>query len=342
MSLRRLGWGPFFESQLMESERSLLAGRIVEEQRGFYRVRTSDGDFWAEASERRQRELERAGEVPTVGDWVLARPRHGEDRVSIVRRLDRRSKLSRKAPGSREHEQLIAVNFDTAILMTSLNADLSLRRLERALTLVWESGGSPAIVLTKADLAPDREARIAEVRAIAGEAPVHAVSVVSREGLDAIREYFTDGRTVLLVGSSGVGKSSLVNALAGEAVQTTGTIRETDGKGRHTTSARRLMTLPSGGHIIDTPGMRELQLWGGEEGLLQAFDNIEEVARGCKFTDCGHASEPGCAVKAALEGGALSTERVGNYLKLLGETREPASRPPRRPLPRGPHSRRRS
>jgi ribosome biogenesis GTPase len=244
----------------------------------------------------------------------------------VLRRLERRTKLSRRAAGPRAHEQVIAANFDTALLLTSLNQDLNPRRIERYLVPLWESGAKPVLVLTKADLASDAVSARRAVQEVAIGVPVHAISVKSSQGLEEILPYFAAGKTTLLIGSSGVGKSTLVNRLAGRDVQAVGEIRRVGGKGRHTTSFRRLLQLPGGALILDTPGMRELQLWSGEEGLLHAFEDLVALSSRCRYGDCRHESEPECAVRQAVRSGELSPERYRSFLKLLNESRRPAYR----------------
>jgi ribosome biogenesis GTPase / thiamine phosphate phosphatase len=213
---------------------------------------------------------------------------------------------------------VLAANVDVVLIVSSVNQELNLRRLERYLTLAWESGARPVLVLTKSDLSDDVPAALAEVESVAFGAPVHAISSVTGEGLDEVRAYLRPGVTAALLGSSGVGKSTLVNTLAGEELLETREIRD-DGKGRHTTTRRELVQLPGGGLVIDTPGMREVQLWIAEEGLEEAFEDVTELFGRCRFSDCAHQSEPGCAVKEALANGTLSPERWESYLKLQRE-----------------------
>ena len=216
-------------------------------------------------------------------------------------------------------EQVVAANVDVAVLVASMNADLNARRLERYLATAWQSGATPVVVLTKADIAADPEADIAEAESVAFGAPVLAVSAVTGEGLDALASHLKAGETAVLVGSSGVGKSTLVNALAGEALMVTAAIREDDAHGRHTTTHRELIRLPSGALILDTPGMRELGLIDADDGLSATFEDIEALAADCRFSDCGHGSEPGCAVRAALRDGTLDEGRWRSFQKLQRE-----------------------
>jgi ribosome biogenesis GTPase / thiamine phosphate phosphatase len=260
-----------------------------------------------------------AGDLPAVGDWVAvaARPTEGTGTIQGV--LPRRTKFSRKVAWAASEEQVLAANVDSVFLLTSLNEDLNLRRLERYLTLAWESGARPVIVLTKTDLAADVELRLLEVGAIAFGVPVHAISSLTGDGLDVIQSYLEPGKTIALLGSSGVGKSTLVNTLAGHELLAVQEIRQSDGEGRHTTSHRQLVLLPGGGLVLDTPGMRELQLWESADGLGETFADVEELAANCRFNDCAHRSEPGCAVQAALESGTLELGRWTSYKKLQRE-----------------------
>lgn len=259
---------------------------------------------------------------PTAGDFVRIEFNPAGD-SRIVETLPRTSLLSRREAGPLAREQAVAANFDYALLVTSLNRDFNPRRLERYLTVAYDSGAVPVVILTKADLCPDCAAQIAAVMSIAPGVDVHAVSAHTGQGMDAVRAYARPGATLVLVGSSGVGKSSLINALAGEELMRVNVTRSVDAsKGRHTTTHRQLLMLPGGAMIIDTPGMRQLGMWCAEEDVGRAFEDVEEVlARGCRFADCRHESEPGCAVRAALMSGELSPERWSNYLELRREAR---------------------
>ena len=261
----------------------------------------------------------RPGELPAAGDWVAVAARHDEGAGTIHAVLPRRSAIVRKAAGNPTEAQVVGANVDTVFLVTSLNDDLNLRRLERYLATAWESGAQPAILLTKADLCDDPAAAVLDVQAIAYGVPVHAVSTVTGEGIDELGAYLGEGKTIALIGSSGVGKSTLVNRLAGREVLATQEIRESDGRGRHTTSHRELVPLPGGGLVLDTPGMRELQLWESSDGMQEAFDDVEELVDACRFADCGHGVEPDCAVQAALADGSLAPERYESWVKLQRE-----------------------
>jgi ribosome biogenesis GTPase len=257
-------------------------------------------------------------DLPATGDWVLARVLPGEDRALVVELLERRTKLSRKEAGERTGEQLLAANVDLVFLVASLNRELNLRRLERYLTAIWESGAQPVIALNKADLAEDVEGLLADVEAIAPGVPVHVTSAETGDGVQELAGRLGPGVTAVFVGSSGVGKSSLINCIIGGEAQPVAGIREDD-KGRHITTSRQMLVIPGRGVIIDTPGLRELQLWTNESGASMAFSDVETFARDCRFSDCTHEREPGCAVRAALEAERLDEERVRSYRKLERE-----------------------
>jgi len=234
--------------------------------------------------------------------------------------LPRRNAFTRKAAGpGRPAGQVVAANIEIAFLVTSLNADRNARRIERYLATALESGAAPVVVLTKADLCDDRAPALAEIEPLTRGVPVHVVSAVSGEGIEGLRACFAPGQTAVLLGSSGVGKSSLVNALAGTERMATGGIREDDARGRHTTTHRELVLLPDGRLVLDTPGMRELGLWEAEAGVAEAFDDIEALATTCRFGDCRHEAEPGCAVRAALADGSLDGDRWRSWIKLQHE-----------------------
>lgn len=259
-------------------------------------------------------------EYPTAGDFVLIQYNSSGD-SPIIRTLDRKSFFSRRDPTPGRGEQAVAANFDYVFIMTSLNLDFNVRRIERYLTLAWQSGAIPVVILTKADLVDDYFEQIREVEMAAAGVGVFAVSAKTGYGLDALSEYLKPRKTIVFLGSSGVGKSSLVNALAGEEVMAVNGIREDDSKGRHTTTHRQLIMLPTGVMIIDTPGMRELGMWDVSIGLSDTFHDVEAFLGKCRFSDCRHQSEPGCAIKEAIAGGELSKERWDSYLKLKHEAK---------------------
>jgi ribosome biogenesis GTPase / thiamine phosphate phosphatase len=323
--LRRFGWDDDLEQYRQEACRpDDVPGRVTAEHRGEYSVLTPYGEMRGEIAGRLRLGVQRGEDLrPAVGDWVLLTALPDADRVIIHCVLPRRTKLSRKAAGREDVEQVIAANIDLVFVVSSLDHDLNKRRLERYLSVVGESGARPAVVLTKTDLCGDVRAARHLVERVAPGAEVHAVSAVTGEGMDELAGILSPGLTVALIGSSGVGKSTLVNHWLGEERQAVQEVRE-DGKGRHTTTFRELLPLPSGALMIDTPGMRELAVWTddeeqAEQGLAEAFSDIEALASRCRFNDCRHESEPGCAVLLAVEQGEVDRGRVASYRKLRAE-----------------------
>lgn len=313
VSLYELGWCEFFEKQCRSHRADgLIRARISEENRGLYKIISERGESRAELRGRLRHEAFSREELPAVGDWVLAKE-HGEH--SILHFLfERRSKFSRKVAGKKIEEQIVAANVDTVLLVSSLNREFNVRRLERYLALAWESGARPIVVLNKSDLCHTAsEYRAAAERAATGVRIVVA-SIVSGQGILELREIVGQGGTTALLGSSGAGKSSLINAILRRRVQATQEVREGDDRGRHTTTSRQLIVVPGGGVLLDTPGMRELQLWEASGGIPLAFPDIQELAVRCKFRDCSHKHEPGCAVRETMDG-----ERLANYHKLKRE-----------------------
>jgi ribosome biogenesis GTPase len=319
------GWDEFFEARFQPYSRSgYKAGRVVLEYNHLYRVYTEHGELLADVAGKLRHEAASRADLPTVGDWVVVQPRSEEAKATIHAVLPRLSKFVRKVAGSRTEEQIVGANIDTIFLVTSLNQDFNLRRIERYLLVALKSGASPVIVLSKADLCDEIEERLAEIQTIASGVPVHAISIVTQAGLSELAQYFRDGQTVAILGTSGVGKSTLINHLIGHDLQKVQEVREHDGRGQHTTIHRELILLPQGGLVLDTPGMRELHLWDGEESLHLAFDEIEALTSQCYFSDCQHRDEPRCAVREALAAGAISTERYQSYEKLQKELRHVA------------------
>lgn len=324
-TLEDLGWDAFFADQLTGEDAAFLPARVVAEHRGAYRVVGERPEEWAVVPGRLRRAASDATALPAVGDWVLVQPPSSEGGQTTIRRvLGRRSAFTRRAAGQ-DTAQVVAANVDEVFVVTSLNRDLSPRRLERYLTLAWNSGAAPAVVLTKADLCDDPDVRREAVAAISLDLPVHVVSARAGTGLDALRAALGTGRTGVLLGSSGVGKSTLVNALAGRELQEVRATMEDD-RGVHTTTARQLLFLDGGGMLIDTPGMREVGLVGALDALDRAFADVAAVAAACRFTDCRHEEDPDCAVTAALADGTLPADRWESYVKLQGELALQATR----------------
>lgn len=320
MNLKQLGWDLFFEEGFSSFDKNMYSvGRVALEHKRMYRLFTEHGELLAEVTGKLRHQASERQDYPAVGDWVVITARPEEGKASIHAILPRKSKFSRKAAGVTTEEQIVAANVDTILLVNALNTDFNLRRIERYLLLAWESGANPVIVLSKADLCDDVEQRMSEVDEIAMGVPIHAISAEQGEGLDQLAPYLGEGKTVALLGSSGVGKSTITNALFGGEKQEVKTIREGDDKGRHTTTHRELVLLKDGGLVIDTPGMRELQLWEADEGLGHSFADIEGLAETCRFRDCQHTNEPGCAVQFAISEGTLDQDRYNSYLKLQKE-----------------------
>lgn len=317
--LEDYGWSGELRRQFIaHAAAGLIPGRVILQQRGLYGLATQLGEVSAAISGRLARDAP-AGGYPAAGDWVAATVGLAGGPAIIHHLLPRRTAFTRKAAGTAGGVQVVAANVDVAFLTASLVGDFNPRRLERYLASAWQSGAAPVVLLTKADLRPDLGAALAPIERLAAGAPVHAISAFTGQGLEAVKAYLSPGRTAVMVGSSGVGKSTLLNALLGSERMATQAIREQDGRGRHTTSHRELILLPGGGLLLDTPGMRELGLWDSDEGIAATFEDIEALAVGCKFSDCGHGAEPGCAVRAAITRGALEEARWVSYQKLRRE-----------------------
>ncbi|AQT68015.1 Putative ribosome biogenesis GTPase RsgA [Anaerohalosphaera lusitana] len=320
IDLRELGWNEFFEKSFEPYRaKGLRAARVVREHRKGYLVCTGDSDVEAEMAGKIAYRAKSKAEYPTVGDWVAVRELRDEGRAFIEAVLERKSKFSRKSAGLSEDEQVVAVNIDTVFLVTDAWQDFNIRRLERYLVLGWDSGARPVVVINKSDLCEDTGKYVEQVREIAPEVDVRCVSAIEGDGIAGLKEYMGSGETVAMLGSSGVGKSTIINAILGMERQEVKDVRAEDGRGRHTTTHRELIVLPEGGAVIDNPGMRELHMRTDERGLGRAFDDIQEIAEECKFRDCMHENEPGCAVKAAVEEGRLDEERLANFFRLREE-----------------------
>jgi len=326
-NLELYGWNDAFsESAKVFSEDGLQPARVLETRRGAWTV-IAQGEaglieLEAVASGRFLHDAAAQADLPATGDWVLIRLVPGGTSV-IHSVLPRRSRFSRKSPGDVRHdkiaEQVIAANVDFAFLVSAAGKDWNVRRMERYLTLAWESGAQPVLVITKADLAEDLGALIEEGRNTAPGVPVLAVSAREDRGLEGFPAFLAPGKTAVLLGSSGAGKSTLLNALAGWELQRVQDVREDDHRGRHTTTSRTLFRLPSGALMIDTPGLREIQIWSDADTVDASFSDVEAYAAACRFRDCSHDLEPGCAVRKAVEAGELSAERVASWRKLRRE-----------------------
>jgi ribosome biogenesis GTPase len=320
VDLSALGWNArLAEAFAPHAAEGLAPGRVSLEHTHIYRVLTEGGEVLARVAGRLRHHAAARAEFPAVGDWVAVEPApHGGDaRIRAV--LPRSSRFSRRAAGDPTEEQVVAANIDVVFLVAGLDREFNPRRLERYLVVAWESGATPVIVLNKADLAGDPGAAADEVRRLAPAVPVHAVSARESSSLDVLRAYVGHGRTAALLGSSGVGKSTIVNRLLGEDRLRTRDVRESDSRGRHTSTSRQMVRIPGHGVLIDTPGMRELQLWETGGALSGAFADVDALAEGCRFRDCRHRQEPGCAVTAAVDAGTLPAERLESFRKLADE-----------------------
>ncbi len=321
MSLNELGWNHFFQQQTADQNPEFLPARVSRQDANRYILLSEKGELIGHLPGRfRQLALSKA-DIPTVGDWVLVSPIEGGEAgtVQIEYLLERKSKFSRKEAGDVVDEQVVAANIDTIFIVNGLDDDFNPKRIERYLLLSWDSGAVPVIVLNKSDICDDLDNKLEELEAIAMGTPIITISAKEGSGIDAIRENIESGSTCALMGSSGVGKSTIINALLGYERFDTGEVREDDSKGRHTTTFREMVRLPEGGLIIDTPGMREIQVWADEESIGRSFSDIEELALNCKFTDCQHDQEPGCAIRDAIDDGSLEENRLTSYRKLLRE-----------------------
>jgi ribosome biogenesis GTPase / thiamine phosphate phosphatase len=313
--LLRLGWDPERDAEFEAlADGTLVPGRIARVDRGICTVFAADGVHRAAVLPRFT--------PPAVGDWAVLRPAvSGGDDAVLRELLERRTGFTRQASGEETIEQVVAANIDVVLLVNALDQRFSLRRVERYLTLGWQSGAQPVILLTKTDLCDDVEAAVAEAETVAFGVPVHAISATTGQNLDVLERYLSANRTVALLGLSGAGKSTLVNRLVGEERLRVQDVRD-DGRGRHTTTHRELIPLPGGGVLVDTPGMRAVSLWDGDGGgLEQTFSDVQELAGECRFADCRHEQEPGCAVIAAVTAGTLAADRLESYNKLLREMR---------------------
>ncbi|SFE79971.1 ribosome biogenesis GTPase [Paenibacillus algorifonticola] len=320
--LQAYGWNEHWEAELQRAGAGgvpLVAARVVAQFSHQYRIVTEAGEQAAVVTGKFEFEAVNRGDFPAVGDWVLVQPLPGEARAVIHALLPRRSAMVRKEAGQRVDVQVISANLDYVFITNALNQDFNLRKIERYLLAVWESGAKPVVLLTKADLCDDPDHYAALVEGVAPGVPVHAVSAFENQGREALADYLLPGQTIAITGSSGVGKSTLLNWLADEEKQRVQQIRESDARGRHTTTHREMFVTPSGAIIVDTPGMRELQLWESDEGMDTTFSDIGELAASCRFHDCRHEREEGCAVKQAIADGTLEQRRFANFKKMEKE-----------------------
>ncbi|MGA1872252.1 MAG: ribosome small subunit-dependent GTPase A [Thermoplasmatota archaeon] len=316
MDLKELGWDDHFETSWKELSlqniKGITLGRISFYDGNSYTILTENAEIRGRPTSKVQGEV-----LPAVGDWTVVKLT--ETANMIIKVLPRKGCISRKVPGKASREQVIAANIDLVFIVMGLDRDFNLRRLERYLVMVSASGAQPVILLNKSDMVDDQEEKGKLVKGIAGNIPVYNISALSGQGLDIMGDHLFPGVTAALVGSSGVGKSTLINRLLREERLRTGEVRRGDGKGKHVTTSRELIVIPGGGIIIDNPGIRELQLWGGENMLDEAFPDIFELSWHCRFKDCQHVSEPDCEVKKALEAGEMDRSRYDNYIKMRKE-----------------------
>lgn len=332
MQLYDLGWDLFFENNFKPfSEQGYSSMRIIRVNREKYIALGEQGEFNCEISGKFRFEIDSKGKFPTVGDWIVVSVSSNEKKGIIHALLPRKSSFSRKVAGEITCEQVVAANIDTLFIAVGLDLNFNLRRIERYLSIAWESKAMPVILLNKADICQETEARKSDVESIAPGVNVHVISAYQNIGMKIFNNYIHKGKTVAFLGSSGVGKSTIINFLLGADYLKVNEVSELGSRGRHTTTFRELIVLPEGGMVIDTPGMRELQVWGDENGLKQTFDDIEELAINCRFRDCSHINEPGCAVKEAICNDLLEQNRLDSYLKLKKEFEYLANRQTMKP-----------
>lgn len=320
--LQQWGWNEFFEQQLNEDDDKLVIGRVIGEEKDRWRVQIDENTHvWAELPGRYRHQVLSRMDLPSVGDWIHCKYEEHQAVALVEKVLQRKTCLYRGAVGGGQEAQILASNIDTAFVVTSANLDLNIARLERYISLVWSSGAQPVILITKSELAEDIDRIVEDLQTEFVAVDVLAVSVATRTNLQALEKYLQPGKSAVFIGSSGVGKSTLTNYLLGEDVLATKEIREDDHRGKHTTTARYLFPLSNGSFVIDTPGMRELSLLDQEEGVAAQFADCAALEEQCRFSDCEHRTEPGCAVLAAFESGELDEDRWKRYQKLQRELR---------------------
>ena len=317
INIKKYGFTEVF-SNIVPQDNGLETARVLSQEKGFYRIITDKGEKMAEISGKFRFQTTVSSEYPAVGDFVFVNWNESGDSAIIESLLPRKSAFVRKAAGEPQKEQVVAANIDTVFLCMALNNDFNLRRLERYISIAWDSGAMPVVVLTKSDLCDDLDNKLSEISSVAIGVDVLVTTSVEENGYKELLPFISEGKIVAFIGSSGVGKSTLINRLLGQEYLKTNGLRNDD-KGRHTTTRRELFLLPSGGMVIDTPGMRELGMWDNDTGIERTFADIEELAAQCKFRNCTHTSEPGCAIRRALELGELQTDRWQSYQKLKAE-----------------------
>ena len=320
IEIKNYGYSDFFAAYFSEYEaQNMHPARVAVEHRNYYGLYSEFGELTAEKSGKLFYSAVNTELLPAVGDWVAVELIENEDKAFIKAVLPRKTKFSRKKAGSTTEEQIVAANVDSVFIMSSLNQDLNMKRIDRYVTLAWDNEIKPVLILSKADLCDDIFARLAEVQERFPGIDVHIISAVQKAGINELEKHFEGNKTIAVIGSSGVGKSTLINSILSWDKMEVSEIGLYKDKGRHTTTHRELAVVPGGGLIIDTPGMREIQMWEGAEGLSELFGDIEALTLECKFSDCKHESEPGCAVKAAIKAGTITAERFASYKKLLNE-----------------------
>lgn len=337
MNLIKLGWNSKFKEEFDSIKKDgYVPARVIREEKGSYILRHEGGECTAQVSGKLRHNARSIADFPAVGDWVAVKLINNNEKGVIYVLLSRKSSFTRKAPvsggrkvrdimgrkitlGGSTEEQVVAANIDIIFIVIALDNNFNLRRLERFLLLAWNSGAEPVIILNKADLCDNVEEKLFQVEEIAPGVEIHSISALNNVGIENLRKYIGEDKTIGLFGSSGVGKSTIINCILEENKLQTGEIRESDGKGRHTTTWRELVLIPTGGVLIDTPGMRELQVWSNEDELDEIFEDIKTLEKQCKFSNCSHNKETGCAIRAALENGTLDSERYKNYLLMKVE-----------------------